>query len=401
MLAFDAAWWWHADRRLRSVPRAGVWRKVVAAFAVMQMALLLWWVIFGRLFSGGANPLLPTPLVSITFIWHLIILPTTVLLVALWLLGRGVRRLRGAIRKRETASTEETEPRPVTEPLPTRRALLRAAVVAAPPLITGVATLRGMSQLDEFRIRSIPLAIPGLPPELEGLTIAQVADCHVGEFTNGRTLLRIAEATNNLRPDLILMTGDLINRQLSDLPAALDMVRRMDARLGVFMCEGNHDLFEGRGAFASGVRRGGVPLLIDESVVIRVGSQEMQVLGLRWGHGPARGGGGDEALALSLPPLLQTVRPQAFPILMAHHPHAFDRAAAAGIPLTLSGHTHGGQLNLSHDIGMGRMYRYWSGPYAKGRSRLVVSNGVGNWFPLRINAPAEIVHITLHAENAS
>ena len=68
----------------------------------------------------------------------------------------------------------------------------------------------------------------------------------------------------------------------------------------------------------------------------------------------------------------------------------------AGIPLTLSGHTHGGQLMLNERLGAGPvMFRYWSGLYRKGASRLVVSNGVGNWFPLRTQAPAEIIHLTL------
>src|SRR5690606_267402 len=93
------------------------------------------------------------------------------------------------------------------------------------------------------------------------------------------------------------------------------------------------------------------------------------------------------------------VAPDAFPILLAHHPHAFDAAAAAGIPLTVSGHTHGGQLMLSEGVGFGPlMYRYWSGLYrnpAHNEAALVVSNGVGNWFPLRTRAPAEIIHLTL------
>jgi predicted MPP superfamily phosphohydrolase len=95
--------------------------------------------------------------------------------------------------------------------------------------------------------------------------------------------------------------------------------------------------------------------------------------------------------------VLPQLRGDAFPILLAHHPHAFDPAAAAGIPLTLAGHTHGGQLMLTESIGFGpQMFRYWSGPYRNPNgSTLVVSNGVGNWFPLRVNAPAEIVHLTL------
>jgi predicted MPP superfamily phosphohydrolase len=97
-----------------------------------------------------------------------------------------------------------------------------------------------------------------------------------------------------------------------------------------------------------------------------------------------------------MPRLLAKRQPDAFPILLAHHPHAFDLAAEAGVPLTLSGHTHGGQLMLSRKLGFGPlMYRYWSGLYARGNSQLLVSNGVGNWFPLRVHAPAEIVHVTL------
>jgi predicted MPP superfamily phosphohydrolase len=190
------------------------------------------------------------------------------------------------------------------------------------------------------------------------------------------------------------MPGDLINRRLSDLPAALDMVRRFDPKHGLYMCEGNHDLFEGRGAFDARVRAAGVALLIDESDVVTVNGHAIQVLGLSWG---GRRYQGDEALNASVDRLLQQLRPDAFPILIAHHPHAFDRAAAANVPLTLAGHTHGGQLHLSHNIGFGpAMFRYWSGLYRKpSGSALVVSNGVGNWFPLRVKAPAEIIHITL------
>jgi predicted MPP superfamily phosphohydrolase len=81
---------------------------------------------------------------------------------------------------------------------------------------------------------------------------------------------------------------------------------------------------------------------------------------------------------------------------LAHHPHALDEAADAGLPLVLSGHTHGGQLMLTDGIGMGHiLFKYISGHYRKGNSQLIVSNGVGNWFPLRTHAPAEIIHLTL------
>ena len=106
---------------------------------------------------------------------------------------------------------------------------------------------------------------------------------------------------------------------------------------------------------------------------------------------------GDTPIAASFEELLALRDPEAFPILLAHHPHAFDPAAAARLPLTLSGHTHGGQLMLNAEMGFGPlMFRYWSGHYTHGDSHLIVSNGVGNWFPLRTRVPpAEITYLTL------
>jgi predicted MPP superfamily phosphohydrolase len=146
------------------------------------------------------------------------------------------------------------------------------------------------------------------------------------------------------------------------------------------------------------VRASGIRLLVNESELLAVRGHPMQLLGLRWG-GPGFGrrqGSGDAAIAASFSELIRLRDPEAFPVLLAHHPHAFDAAAAAQLPLTLSGHTHGGQLMLNAETGFGpMMFRYWSGLYTKGDSHLIVSNGVGNWFPLRTSAPAEIIHVTL------
>ena len=85
--------------------------------------------------------------------------------------------------------------------------------------------------------------------------------------------------------------------------------------------------------------------------------------------------------------------PNAFQILLTHHPHNWDHSTT---PLTLSGHTHGGQLMLNERVGVGPMvFKYWSGLYQRGDQALVVCNGTGNWFPIRIMAPAEIIHLTL------
>jgi hypothetical protein len=275
-----------------------------------------------------------------------------------------------------------------------RRQFLGVAVAAVPPLFTLSLTGLGLAQLGRFRIRRFELSIPNLPKDLDGLTIAHVSDVHVGRFTSGRVLRDMVTATNDLKADLVLLTGDLINDALADLPEGLSLANSMQGRFGTYMIEGNHDLIEDGAEFERRARASGLPFLRDSTTTLTIRGVPLQLLGLRWDRSPTPQR--DEAIAESVRDLLKQRQPDAFPILLAHHPHAFDAAAEAGLPLTLSGHTHGGQLMLTDRIGFGpELFRYWSGLYVKGPSQMIVSNGVGNWFPLRVNAPAEIVHITL------
>jgi len=165
------------------------------------------------------------------------------------------------------------------------------------------------------------------------------------------------------------------------------------------MIEGNHDLFDDGAEFEWRVKAAGVPLLLDESAVANVRGYPLQFFGLRWLQSEkVRGLQSDRVTALQVRALMKQRQPDAFPILLAHHPHAFDAAVEADLPLTLAGHTHGGQWTLDSHRGVGSvLFRYWSGLYTRGRSQMIVSNGVGNVFPIRINAPAEIVHITLRS----
>jgi predicted MPP superfamily phosphohydrolase len=289
------------------------------------------------------------------------------------------------------------DPSPSATPPPageaaSRRQFLGALTTAAPALLTGAGVAYSRAQLREFRVRPIVVALPGLPPELDGLRLALVSDLHVGAFTRGETVRRVVEETSRLDADLVLLPGDLIDNALADLPGALDAVCNMQSRHGAYLCAGNHDLIEDGAEFVRRVKAR-APLLVNESRVVPVRGRAVQLLGLPWERDEGR-------IADSVRRLALQVAPGAFPILLAHHPHAFDAAAAAGIPLTVSGHTHGGQLMLGA-VGFGPLlYRYWSGLYRKpahGGAALVVSNGVGNWFPLRVGAPAELIHLTLRS----
>lgn len=393
-------WWFWADRWLRRLPRGGRWRIALAAFVGGNLVVYAW-VILSRFTGHGAA--IPSLLLEVCYLWHLLILPLTMIVLtgstATWAVVRGGAWLTRSVRFRPAPDVvaeiagDPADPPAVSEgpPRPSRRQVLAAGLTALPVLATGVGQARAMSQLSTFRIRRLEIELPTLPPALDGVTIAHLSDLHVGRFTNGPILDKVVARTNALGADLVLFSGDLIDHALADLPAGLDVLKRVAPAGRLFMCEGNHDLFEGRAEFEQRVRRAGVPLLVSEAAMLDIRGQRVQVLGLRWsGHAGSIDDDVDRLLALR--------RPDAFTIVLAHHPHAFDRAAAAGIPLTLAGHTHGGQLMLTSQIGAGPvLFKYWSGLYRQGSAALVVSNGVGNWFPLRVNAPAEIVHVTLRA----
>ncbi len=389
IFAADLFWWQRADRLVRTLRHAFWWRLFIGLFMGGQVALLLW-LLFGRALVeyrlGRPSQLLS----AVAYLWHLLILPaalaflvTSELLLRVWRAGR---RLMTQTTRKSREDTAE---------IVARRQFLGMMTAMTPPLLAGGGVAYSLSQLHQFRIRSMNLALPSLPPGLDGLRIALVSDLHVGTFTNGRTLRRIVEETNHLRADLVLLPGDLINNSLEDLSDALDAVSNLQSQHGSYLCVGNHDLIEDGEEFVHRVKAR-LPLLVDESRIVSIRGHLVQLLGLPWNHD-------ERAIADSVRRLGRQVDAGAFPILLAHHPHAFDAAAAAGIPLTVSGHTHGGQLMLGGSLGFGPlMYRYWSGLYRKPKQNgaaLVVSNGVGNWFPVRIGAPAEIIHLTLRSES--
>jgi predicted MPP superfamily phosphohydrolase len=382
MLALDAIWWWLLARLLGRPD----WRIALGIFMGAQIIGLIW-LISSRLLRADWDRWLPKFAVSAIFIWHFIVLGLLVLigavLVPIFLVKTTVRWGR-----------QPSLHAPAREPNAwSRREFLQTAAAFAPPLLTlGLAGI-ALSQLNHFRVRRFVLSIRDLPRDLDGMTIAHVSDMHVGRFTKGEVLRSLVDTVNDLRADLVLVTGDLINDALADLDHGIELVRAMRGRFGLYMIEGNHDLIENGAEFERRVRQSSIPFLLDESAIVEVRGTPVQLLGLSWTRGYQNH---DAAIAQAVRDLLHQRRADLFPILLAHHPHAFDAAAEANLPLILSGHTHGGQLMLNEKLGGGpAIFRYWSGLYTRGESQMIVSNGVGNWFPLRLNAPAEIIHITL------
>jgi hypothetical protein len=403
LLIADLWWWREADRRLRRIGRGYFWRSLLSVFMAAQVAYLLW-LILGE-FVEDLGDWRPLWLPMGAYIWHVLLLPAGCfwfIASAAWNKVRAKRaKRRSAVAQLESGAARWS-----------RRELLSAAAVAAPPLVTVFATRQAIAQMGEFRIREIELAIPQLPADLDGLSIAHVTDLHIGRFMPARLTGAMADATNALDCDLIAFTGDLIDASQRTVSPGIQFMRRLRPRYGMVMIEGNHDVVRNAGRFEAEVRDAGLPLLLDETMTFSVPGRTtpVQFLGTTWGELKSgrelhRAGKerdywfreySNEARDASVRRVAAMREPGAFPILLAHHPHAFDAAAAAGFPLILSGHTHGGQIMLTHNIGAGPLrFRYWSGLYRKPGSQMFISNGIGSWFPLRVNAPSEIVRITL------
>lgn len=389
------AWWGWADARLRRLPRSS-WRTgcrwATLAFSTLVLGGYVWFV-GGRLLQLPPDPLRGVPgswWMAMVMIWGLVMLPGVGLPVMLgagtWRLGRKIQSLSGwgSSAPRSHSDGKSDEARRLT-----RREVLGAAMAMSPMVLALGATAVAIPQKRRFRVRELQVDLPDLPEELDGLRIAHVSDSHVGRFTHGPVLDQIARQINRLEADLVLFTGDLIDYTLADLPEAMAMLGQLQ-RDRLCLVEGNHDLFDGREGFERGLAEADFRLLGDRVATAYVRGWPVQLLGVSW-HGRS-----DARLAEHVGRVAAMRDPEAFAILLAHHPHAFDAAVDHRLPLTLAGHTHGGQLMLTREVGAGpAMFRYWSGLYSQGRSRLVVSNGVGNWFPLRTAAPAEIGHLTL------
>jgi hypothetical protein len=380
-IALDGLVWLRFHFLLGRLRRRRLWRGILAL-------LMLGAVVFAVVL-GVSNPtvfrshrIIPQWIPAAVFIWHFLVLPVTVAAIAADWAIHLIRRFR--------------VPRPgcsaVSDQAVSRRRFLTAAALAVPPVACFTLAGASVARLGAFRIKRYQLAINGWPAGLDGFTIAFVADVHAGVFSSQKMLDAIADATNRLGAELILLGGDLVNISHSDLPNALDMVRRLDSPNGLYMVQGNHDVIGGAERFNRACAARGVPLLLNDAVTLFPRGIPIQLLGTLW-TAP-----GAEQHAAVRDTLLKR-DPNLFPILLVHHPHAWDVAAENGIPLVLAGHTHGGQIMLTSRIGAGPLrFKYWSGLYQRddAGSNLVVSNGVGDWFPLRINAPAEIVHLTLH-----
>jgi uncharacterized protein len=267
--------------------------------------------------------------------------------------------------------------------------------------LLGVLTVFGVyDALVPLRVREVPVQVDGLPESLEGTRIALMSDLHVGMFSRVSRIQSIARRAAEARPDFIVAAGDLIDDDPFYVPKFLRAFEQIPPELPIYAVLGNHEIYVNPMDVVRRFRaQQRVQLLVNEGTTFRRGDGTLWLAGISDYAARDRGMGGiPEELKPDLPRALDGRPPAAFPILLAHQPKAFADAKAAGIALTLCGHSHGGQFGF-HNLGWslaGVFIPYHMGLYREGRHQLYVCTGAGYWVvPFRLGLPPEIVIIEL------
>jgi len=265
---------------------------------------------------------------------------------------------------------------------------LRAALFAAP-----AATLAYAVAIQRHRIslREHNISIAGLPKDLDGLRLVQITDIHMSPFFSRPELDYAVALANETQAHIALVTGDLITTARDPLDSCLQGLKPLRADAGVFGCLGNHEIYAGTEDYTeqAGARQG-LLFLRDRSALLRFGDAKLNLAGVDYQRLGSRYLKGARNLIV----------PAATNLLLSHNPDVFDVAARQGYDLTISGHTHGGQVRveiLGADLNVARFYTpYVDGLYQRGAASIFVSRGLGTiGIPARLGAPPEVTLLRL------
>jgi predicted MPP superfamily phosphohydrolase len=265
---------------------------------------------------------------------------------------------------------------------PARRLLLaRSLAAGVGGIVAGLSAAGVRSALAGIQVKELEVKLRGLPRELAGFRLVQISDVHVGPLLRKDWVAHVVSQIRALSPDLVAITGDLVDGRVHELRDHVAPLATLSPRHGVYFVTGNHEYYSGVEDWYAHLPKLGVRPLRNERVEVAPG---LDLAGIEDPTGDpdleAALDGRDPARAL---------------VLLAHQPRQFAQAASHGVPLTLSGHTHGGQIwPFSWLVALAQPYL--AGLHRRGESLLYVSRGTGFWGPpMRVFAPPEITLLKL------
>jgi predicted MPP superfamily phosphohydrolase len=252
------------------------------------------------------------------------------------------------------------------------------------------ATYGALVEARDLKIEELELAFPALPEGLDGLRVVQISDIHSRVYTPKEVIERVVQVANSLQPDLLFITGDFVSDSKRYIDPCAEALRQAEARYGKFGCLGNHDYYVGALDVRMAMAEAGITMLVNDGIEVEIAGERLNIAAVDdlWTGQP------------DVHRALKRIRRDHFTLMMNHNPNYFPFIAEQDVELTLSGHTHGGQINLSV-LGLPLDLTRLSTPYVRGlfnirRSKLYVNRGIGvTGPPIRFNSPPEITLIRL------
>jgi uncharacterized protein len=374
------------------------WRRGLATAGLIIYAFLLifnlltWWEA-----SKGSALTLRAALLEAPFRWWLFgSLLGFLLMTLFWIAGCMTRAASWAFRKQSASWRAEL-------PSPDRRWFLgqTATALCAAPFVAGAYGLYGRLNLEVTHQR---IGLARLPKAFEGFRIVQLSDFHISAFMGADEIRSYAAIANRLTPDLVALTGDFITWDATVQRTVVGALSGLKAPFGVFGCLGNHEwMAEAEDSITHLFAAQGTRILRGERVAVESAGSALNLLGVDYQSLVGRLEAPGHSVKEYLSGVEHLLVPDTVNILLSHNPNTFDRAAKLGIDLTLSGHTHGGQVALEFmhsSLAAARLITpYIRGWFQKGDAQLYVNRGIGTiTFPIRIGARPEITVIELIRE---
>lgn len=262
-------------------------------------------------------------------------------------------------------------------------------------LASGFSSLGFLNAHVRLTTKRVSVKVKHLPSNLEGFTIVQISDVHIGPTIKGKFLERVVKRINRLNPDIVAITGDLLDGPVRVLKNYLRPLQDIQSKYGTYYVTGNHEYYSGVLEWLPEISNLGIQVLLNENKKIDIGGTKILVAGVTDLHA------GRMLRSHTTNPKLAMEGGESadYKILLAHQPNSVYEAEQVGFDLQLSGHTHGGQY-FPGNILIYLFQKFVAGLHQYKRTQLYVSRGTGYWGPpIRLGAPSEISVLKLERES--